>query len=276
MLRINSLEDLEIINPSEVNEYPGYFYYPEDHAIACNSLGVIINTKTGNILAGRIRNDYSTIIHVWDRDKRRKAYLHHRILARTFIGRPSRHLNKDFSELEVNHIDGNRKNFSLDNLEWVTCKENITHAHASRFCLRDRCVIALNPSNNKEIYFTSSKQCADHFGVKRSTFISHLSDGRSGKCRVNGFIFKFDDGSDWKLYPLNEIREITPDLSRRDMVIYDKGQDISIIYSGINYVMEYTKIKYRVIATAIMNKGIFENSAYKISLLENYNNQELV
>ena len=46
----------------------------------------------------------------------------HKLLASLFIPKPNK-----TEKLYVNHIDGNKRNFSLTNLEWVTSSENIQH-----------------------------------------------------------------------------------------------------------------------------------------------------
>jgi YesN/AraC family two-component response regulator len=53
------------------------------------------------------------------KDGKQKNYFVHRLVMETFKGE---------SSLEVNHIDGNKKNNELSNLEYVTTKENDTHA----------------------------------------------------------------------------------------------------------------------------------------------------
>jgi len=57
--------------------------------------------------------------------KKRKQYLLHRLIANTFYG--------ENNELVVNHIDFDKSNNKLDNLEFCTQKENIQHS-----CIGDR------------------------------------------------------------------------------------------------------------------------------------------
>lgn len=53
----------------------------------------------------------------------RKVFRVHRLVAEHFIGSP------DAWQTDVNHIDGNKKNNTVSNLEWCTRSENMIHAY---------------------------------------------------------------------------------------------------------------------------------------------------
>ncbi len=108
---------------------------------------------------------------------RTKPYRVHRLLAQTFIANPS-----DLPE--VNHKDGNKLNNALDNLEWVTHKQNMTHAFATNLANNTgerNGQSQLNSEQVKQIKQMLGKipqrLIAERFKVSR-TCVSGISTGR--------------------------------------------------------------------------------------------------
>lgn len=92
----------------------GYSHYTVD------SLGNIVNQITGQKLKPLLNtNGYYRVALVSQGIQ--KFFYIHRLVAQTFLSNPD---NKP----QVNHKDGNRANYRLDNLEWVTQSENDLHS----------------------------------------------------------------------------------------------------------------------------------------------------
>lgn len=92
--------------------------YKDGHYLVSN-FGKIKNSKTGHILKGTVQKNGYLLVHLRLQNNEMKLY--HRVVAEVFIP------NID-NKPEVNHIDGNKLNNRVDNLEWVTAKENIEHS----------------------------------------------------------------------------------------------------------------------------------------------------
>jgi hypothetical protein len=76
------------------------------------------------------------------KNQKQKSVSIHRLVAESFIANP---LNKE----TVNHKDGNKTNNCLDNLEWMTHKENVQHAWQNGFCEKKR--FLLGKANSKPV-----------------------------------------------------------------------------------------------------------------------------
>lgn len=87
-----------------------------------NDQGEIYNKNTGNKISSKIERDGYVRVSLMKKGGGTTYVPIHRVFMMAF--KPV----IDMDKKQVNHIDGNKQNNSLDNLEWVTPKENIHHA----------------------------------------------------------------------------------------------------------------------------------------------------
>jgi hypothetical protein len=86
--------------------------------------GSVRNTKTGKMLKIATNNNGYHLVCLSYNNKKQTAYIH-RLVAEAFVV-----TDLDMRTSVVNHIDGNKSNNTIKNLEWATYAENAYHGKA--------------------------------------------------------------------------------------------------------------------------------------------------
>ena len=111
----------------DVVGYSGYYQVSNDGSVRSVSREYVnkrgqLRSVQGRVLKPRInRYGYKYVILVKG-DGSRFTVCVHRLVAISFI------IKKDKKKNHVNHVDGNKSNNHISNLEWVTNAENRSHA----------------------------------------------------------------------------------------------------------------------------------------------------
>ena len=133
-----------------------------------SSKGFIISlTSNLHILKPRYdKNGYSRYYIRNLNTNKRKDYKAHRLVADAFIDNPN---NLDM----VNHIDGNKTNNHIENLEWCNHRHNMIHAYSKglRIPKYKPCII-------DGIEYDSQSDAAKKLGVCRLTIDNWIKQGR--------------------------------------------------------------------------------------------------
>lgn len=93
------------------------------------------------------------------------TYFMHRLLAITYIPNPT-------NRPQINHINGNKLDNSLENLEWVTPQENIKHAFLLGLIPRRKIAVVDNCTGQK---FESTRDAAKYYGINYHTMKNYLT-----------------------------------------------------------------------------------------------------
>ena len=140
------------------------FGYESEYII--NTNGIIY--KKNNSIIKQHKSKYGYIVVNLTKGKKTKTEYLHRLVAQTFI--PNHELQKT-----VNHIDGNKENNSVLNLEWLSLADNLRHAYR----------IGLKNSNHSKLNLICTNTNKEYKGVKDACIDFGYSYGHLYKM-ING------------------------------------------------------------------------------------------
>lgn len=165
-----------------------YFYNEQVTTYYITTEGKLYNSKTSKWLKGQIsKNGYLTYQISIDGEKKR-LYAH-RMVAETY-------LPKIKDKTQVNHIDGNKLNNSVNNLEWVDSSENQIHAIQNHLKTNGLRPVYCFDKNKKLvcIYPTISEACSvNHFNY--SWMIEQLN--REDKTLSHGYYWSYNNDNNF-------------------------------------------------------------------------------
>ena len=166
-------KDIKFIVPTEYTQYRGAIIneFP-DHVIYED--GKVYNDRIKKWLCPRVTPDgYATVIFKYNGKK--KEIKLHRLVAMCFL-----EYDPDPNKYAINHIDGNKLNNDVSNLEWVTDKGNIRKSIIMGQNSKVRPVKATNIKTGETRFFVSARNTALMFNVQTNTILGRMNGKNKG------------------------------------------------------------------------------------------------
>lgn len=180
-------------NPKESEIVKGFYEVPDVPGLLVNKLGHVYNMVSGKIMPKTVETckQSNFYLHVG-------IHLVHRLVAETFLSKE--HLKENEIAI-INHIDGNKRNNRVENLEWTNYSGNITHAYASGL-RTDNIPIEIRDVETGEVsIFYSYWDCARKLGTNGASVWNYLNRSNRDRLFRNKYEMRTTD-KDWEIINL--------------------------------------------------------------------------
>jgi hypothetical protein len=232
--------------------------YPECKKYLVSNTGEIKNKKTGRLMMGSKQNGYRFVNMFIDKSTPKINRLIHRMVAQTFLDNPE---NKPV----VNHKDTNILNNHVNNLEWVTHKENMNTTETIKNLKKGKNSKVILQVEIETGNIVNTFDGASDCGIKCCLNICHFYNKNNKVCQQKmnhqktyqkEYIFLFEEDKNkledcLKLARSNErtsnhksifqINKSTNEVIRTFKSIYSASNELNIGSSGISQCCNYYK-----------------------------------
>lgn len=168
------------VPPRENSKMPGFFHCANRAGYSVNHDGVVYDNIGGEFLAPFMHWFQYPCVMV---DGKTNSI--HRIVAETFIPLPE---GCKREKMIVNHKDGNKENPHVDNLEWVTRKENVDHALRTGLIKTNVWILAKDIETGEILEFHSIQSCARHFNANASAIFQYVYSDTTHNVRFGKYL----------------------------------------------------------------------------------------
>jgi len=229
--------------------FPGYFHSPDYDSIVVSREGRVIDQRNLFCPVPVMGKAWPyLLINIWGHG----TVTLHRLIARTFLECPA-----DPDDYVVNHIDGDKSNCHVSNLEWVTPSGNATHAYVTGLRSDNRSVLTRDLETGEVKYYYSLNQAAREFNVNQSAVWRYLNSDSLVPWKL-----RYDmiyEGQCWRPLTEADIGKVVNG-QPKDVVVVDSDGSVMVLSSAAD-TARFFGIPANVLYYTLATSGKLDNGA---------------